>query len=106
MENNENKNSPKNEAESDGEWEDNSSGSAAESCSDHDSEAEVVLEKVEEFKQTEEEAKFGCKHYRRRCQKKCAECDQFYTCRFCHDDVAYHNEFDLKKNHKMDRFKV
>ena len=59
-----------------------------------------------ELKQDLPEDKFGCAHYRRRCQKRCTECEEFFTCRVCHDEEKYHNEWDVKKTHKMDRFKV
>ena len=59
-----------------------------------------------EIKQGLPEDRFGCTHYRRRCQKKCNECNEFFTCRVCHDESKYHNELDYLKSHKMDRFKV
>ena len=48
----------------------------------------------------------GCKHYKRRCQKRCPECEEFFTCRLCHDDVKYHNEWDPKKCHMMKRHEI
>ena len=50
--------------------------------------------------------KFGCKHYKRRCQKRCPECKEFFSCRLCHDDVHFTNQMDPKLNHKLDRHKV
>lgn len=47
----------------------------------------------------EEQKVFGCKHYQRKCEKKCPECEEFFPCRLCHDDVKYYNEFNPKKNH-------
>ena len=41
---------------------------------------------------------FGCKHYRRRCQKFCEECQKFFPCRLCHDEQV--------DTHNFDRFKV
>ena len=41
----------------------------------------------------------GCSHYKRACMKKCEECNEFFTCRFCHDDAKYLNEKDIKKAH-------
>lgn len=52
------------------------------------------------------EDRYGCKHYRRRCQKKCEECDEFFTCRICHDEEKYENVYDHKKAHRMNRFQV
>ena len=46
-----------------------------------------------------DDPKFGCKHYRRRCQKRCNTCLEFFTCRLCHDEVKHYNERDPKKNH-------
>ncbi|CDW77578.1 UNKNOWN [Stylonychia lemnae] len=61
-------------------------------------------------KQQEEEEskimKLGCQHYKRGCQKKCPECKEFFTCRFCHDDAKYLNEKDVKKSHQIDRHAV
>ena len=60
----------------------------------------------EEAKTNEVDPKFGCQHYKRRCQLSCSECDEFHTCRFCHDDLKYYNERDHKKIHKIDRYTV
>jgi RING finger/CHY zinc finger protein 1 len=38
--------------------------------------------------------------------KKCAECEEFFNCRFCHDDAKYLNESDVKKAHQINRFNV
>lgn len=46
----------------------------------------------------------GCAHYKRACMKKCEECNEFFTCRFCHDDAKYLNERDVKKAHNFNRF--
>lgn len=32
----------------------------------------------------------GCEHYQRACKLECFECNKWYTCRFCHDDVETH----------------
>lgn len=50
--------------------------------------------------------KMGCSHYKRRCKKRCPECLEFFSCRFCHDDVKYYNSKDIKKSHQMDRHAV
>ncbi|ODQ65656.1 hypothetical protein NADFUDRAFT_82660 [Nadsonia fulvescens var. elongata DSM 6958] len=33
----------------------------------------------------------GCKHYQRNIKLECSQCNKWYVCRFCHDDVEYHN---------------
>ncbi|THG03241.1 hypothetical protein TEA_024179 [Camellia sinensis var. sinensis] len=43
---------------------------------------------------------FGCKHYKRNCKLVAACCNQLYTCRRCHDDVADHS-MDRKATAKM-----
>ena len=69
--------------------------------------------------------KMGCKHYQRRCQLKCEQCKEFYTCRICHDEEKYTNykidverdaqkkpivklkdANDPKAKHKLNRFNV
>lgn len=60
---------------------------------------------VEEEK-TGSDAKLGCKHYKRRCSKRCPQCLEFFPCRLCHDDKKYNEELDPKKNHKIDRHAV
>ena len=66
--------------------------------------------------------RFGCAHYKSRCKLRCAECLEFFSCRFCHDDVKYYAheldansdeydaehlyEKDMKKGHLMDRHAV
>ncbi len=47
---------------------------------------------------------YGCVHYRRGCKKRCEKCQEFFPCRFCHDDFKYLNERDIKKAHQFDRF--
>lgn len=47
---------------------------------------------------------YGCQHYRRAAMKRCEECKEFFTCRFCHDDAKYLNERDVKKAHQYNRF--
>ncbi|KAF5459796.1 hypothetical protein F2P56_019714 [Juglans regia] len=43
---------------------------------------------------------FGCKHYKRNCKLLVACCNQLYTCRHCHDEVADHS-LDRKSVTKM-----
>lgn len=33
----------------------------------------------------------GCEHYQRACKLECNECNKWYTCRFCHDNVETHS---------------
>jgi hypothetical protein len=57
----------------------------------------------------EEEKKdgvLGCAHYKRKCQLKCPKCEEFFTCRLCHDDEKNLHERDPKKMHEMERHKV
>lgn len=39
----------------------------------------------------------GCRHYMRNCKKLAECCNQWYTCRFCHDE---------KEDHQLERFKT
>ena len=48
----------------------------------------------------------GCKHYKRKCEKKCEDCQEFFACRFCHDEEKYYKEYDPKKNHQMRRHDI
>ncbi|XP_010272192.1 PREDICTED: uncharacterized protein LOC104608041 isoform X2 [Nelumbo nucifera] len=43
---------------------------------------------------------FGCEHYKRNCKLFAACCNQLFTCRYCHDDVADHS-MDRKSTTKM-----
>ena len=49
--------------------------------------------------------KLGCEHYDRGCQLLCPDCDEFFWCRHCHNEI-YENHLDPKKAHKMDRTRV
>ena len=62
--------------------------------------------KNEESKQSCDQNKFGCKHYKRRCQVRCPDCQEFHTCRHCHDEIKYHNEPDPKKSHQLRRHDI
>lgn len=44
----------------------------------------------------EEEFKYGCQHYKRKCQLVCPKdsCGKVYTCRFCHDEEELSHEFN------------
>lgn len=42
-----------------------------------------------------------CAHYDRGCDLLSACCNEFYPCRFCHDQVKNEEEKDIKKAHKM-----
>ena len=48
----------------------------------------------------------SCSHYQRGCQLLAPCCNEFFSCRFCHDEVHYENQRDVKKQHKMDRHSV
>ncbi|KAL2265418.1 hypothetical protein VTJ83DRAFT_6518 [Remersonia thermophila] len=37
-----------------------------------------------------EEPQLGCEHYRRNVKLQCADCERWYTCRYCHDAVENH----------------
>ena len=70
---------------------------------------DISSDEEEEYKDAGEESKlmeYGCQHYRRGCSKKCNECGEFFTCRFCHDEVKYLGEPDPKKSHEINRFAV
>ena len=49
--------------------------------------------------------KFGCKHYRRRVQVRCEDCNNFFTCQHCHDEQFYYNRLftgnEKEPKHKM-----
>jgi len=38
----------------------------------------------------DEELELGCKHYMRNVKIQCFDCDRWYTCRHCHDEVEEH----------------
>ena len=49
----------------------------------------------------------GCTHYRRGCQLGCPSCSEFFSCRFCHDEVKFETEQEAgAPKHKLDRFRV
>ena len=41
--------------------------------------------------------KMNCSHYRRGCNILCKECNKFYPCRVCHDEMEDHkiNQFEI-----------
>ena len=41
--------------------------------------------------QEDGEKHLGCKHYMRNVKLQCSTCRQWYTCRFCHDEVEDHS---------------
>lgn len=45
-----------------------------------------------------QEGIFGCKHYKRNCKVKAPCCQQFYTCRRCHDESV--------TGHKINRYQI
>jgi len=44
----------------------------------------------DEALESEEESKFRCKHYKRKCQFVTPCCESLYRCRFCHDEEQDH----------------
>ena len=46
----------------------------------------------------EENTILGCYHYNRGCSMLCPQCNQWFTCRLCHDEVV--------PDHYMDRYHV
>lgn len=41
----------------------------------------------------------SCNHTKRNCKIISPCCNEIFDCRICHDDVKYHNEQDIKKQH-------
>ena len=41
--------------------------------------------------QEDQEMPLGCAHYQRNVKLQCSECNGWYTCRFCHDEVEDHS---------------
>eukprot|EP00347_Sterkiella_histriomuscorum_P014153 403361959 len=114
--NNANNQAQEEQQEQQEEWEDQSGNDDEEEEDNFDDDEEDDDDDNEESKassnqQQEEEEKgskmeYGCQHYRRGCQKKCPECEEFFPCRFCHDDAKYLNEKDIKKSHQINRHAV
>lgn len=48
----------------------------------------------------------NCEHYNRGCDLLAPCCNEFFPCRFCHDQQHYEEERDVLKQHKMNRFLV
>ncbi|XAR50105.1 Ubiquitin--protein ligase [Bertholletia excelsa] len=65
----------------------------------HSSEKEEVPGQFPSYRD-ELKLTFGCKHYKRNCKLVAACCNQLFTCRLCHDDVADHS-MDRKATVKM-----
>ena len=49
---------------------------------------------------------YGCEHYKRKCELRCPTCKEFFTCRFCHDDVKHLKEMNPRLNHQINRHLV
>ena len=47
--------------------------------------------------QDEEHIVYGCPHYIRGAKMLCPQCNQFFTCRLCHDAIS---------SHQMNRYQV
>lgn len=50
--------------------------------------AENRAGKIQKLRSYHSENVLGCQHYRRKCKVYCPECDDYWTCRFCHDEVV------------------
>ena len=48
----------------------------------------------------------GCKHYQRNCHLLCPTCDEWFACRFCHDECKETPADRSCVGHKMDRHLV
>ncbi|GAB1313302.1 RING finger and CHY zinc finger domain-containing protein 1 [Madurella fahalii] len=51
---------------------------------------EVRVEESEESEESGGRRALGCEHYRRNVKLQCADCERWYTCRFCHDAAEDH----------------
>ena len=72
---------------------DSKSGKSSESGeSEQEEKEEQIVEPLDEYPK-------ACKHYKRRCFKRCPTCKEFFPCRLCHDKVHFEEEMDPKKNH-------
>ena len=47
----------------------------------------------------------GCEHYKRGCSLKCPDCEEYHTCRFCHNEKWEYYK-DIKKQHIIDKQRV
>ncbi|PSR80276.1 zinc-ribbon-domain-containing protein [Coniella lustricola] len=54
--------------------------------------SDAFLDNAEDGPDSGEEIvpELGCVHYKRNVRVQCAECDKWYTCRLCHDEVEEH----------------
>ena len=72
--------------------------------SDLDSDTDSDTDSVEHHE--DHDSILSCPHYMRGCDLFAECCQQYFPCRLCHDENKYEKEFDIKKQHQMDRFKV
>ncbi|KAE8354432.1 hypothetical protein BDV28DRAFT_130909 [Aspergillus coremiiformis] len=64
-------------------------------------ELEPFLDDVDDMDAEEfEETCLGCRHYKRNVKLQCYACKNWYTCRFCHDEVEDHH-LDRPKTENM-----
>ncbi len=50
-----------------------------------------ITEGSEHEPEEEEVPVLGCSHYKRNVKLQCSACNQWYTCRFCHDEAEDHS---------------
>jgi len=61
-----------------------------------------------EWSQEEDKASepYGCTHYKRGCMLFCDRCEEYFSCRFCHDQIKNASSLPPKEQHPFDRFAV
>jgi RING finger and CHY zinc finger domain-containing protein 1 len=67
---------------------------------------ELCIKEDNNICEKEEEGVNECNHYNRLCYIVAECCNKIYSCRLCHDLEMYEQEKDIKKKHKLDRFKI
>ena len=53
-----------------------------------------------------EDPKLGCKHYKRKCSIKCPQCNEFFPCNICHDELKFEKAADQDNVHKINRSNI
>jgi RING finger/CHY zinc finger protein 1 len=54
----------------------------------------------------DENQKYGCQHYVRKCKIVSPCCQKIYPCRICHDDEMYVKNIDPKVRHQINRHEI
>ncbi|OCK78060.1 zf-CHY-domain-containing protein [Lepidopterella palustris CBS 459.81] len=54
----------------------------------------------DDFDTAEDGTSLGCQHYKRNVKVQCYQCQRWYTCRYCHDEVETHS-LDRRKTQNM-----